>query len=434
MVMVVLPSWTSSGSATRATSLLGDEHYKERPRPGIIQTPASRSSPAPTPTPSSAPTRTSGRTPPPAPTVCSGVALSPSSDLQAAINGAPSGTTFCLASGTYHPSSLAPKSGDVVDGGNRQAVWDGQGTLTYAVHSSSASNVTLRGLVIQNYNNPAQSGAIQSFGSSGWVLANNDINHNHGVGVAVDGGAQVLNNHLWYNHQEGYACHGNHDLFQGNEIDHNNWLMEYSPGWEAGGGKCWATQYLTFRDNYSHDNGGPGLWTDTDNVYTTYDSNTVKNNWGAGIFHEISYAATISNNNVSGNGFGESNGWLWDAGIQISSSGGQSAATPIAIYGNTVTNNYNGIGLLQQNRGSGALGTYLVQNVNVHDNTVTMSRGGTGVVQDDSDNGVWTRNVTFVHDSYTVSNHSGMWFAWAGDYLGWPAWRVLGLDATGSLT
>ena len=359
--------------------------------------------------------------------------MSPSDDVQAAIDNAPTGTTFCLAPGTYHPGSLAPKTGDVIDGGNRSAVLDGQGTLTCAVDSTSANNVTLRGLGIQNYNNPAQSGAIQSLGTSGWVISNNDIDRNHGAGVAVDGGAQVLNNHIWYNHQEGYACHGNHDLFQGNEIDHNNWLMEFSPGWEAGGGKCWATQYLTFRDNYSHDNGGPGLWTDTDNVYTTYDSNTVTKNWGAGIFHEISYSATISNNIVNGNGVGESNGWLWDAGIQISSSGGQSAATPIAIYGNTLTNNYDGIGLLQQNRGSGALGPYLVQNVDVHDNNVTMSRGATGVVEDDGDNGIWTRNNTFSHDTYQVTSPSGSWFSWGGLRVGWSAWRALGLDVTGSL-
>src|SRR5438132_6489789 len=388
-----LPSWTSLPSATLAGSVQGDKHNHKGagPTPATTATPSPTPSPSPSSTPSPSPssTPTATPTPSPSPTGCTGVVLSPSSDLQGAIDRAPSATTFCLQPGTYHPSSLAPKSGDVIDGGNRAAVWDGQGSLTFAVSSNSANNVTIRSLVIKNYNNPSQSGAIQSFGTSGWVISNNDINHNHAAGVAVDGGAQVLNNHLSYNHQEGYACHGNHDLFTGNEIDHNNWLMEYSPGWEAGGGKCWATQYLTFRSNNSHDNGGPGLWTDTDNVYTTYDSNTVTNNWGAGIFHEISYSATISNNTVTGNGFGESGGWLWDAGIQISSSGGQSAATPIAIYGNTLTNNYDGIGLLQQNRGSGALGPYLVQNVDVHDNNVTMSRGATGVVEDDGDNGIW---------------------------------------------
>src|SRR5207253_3179406 len=140
--------------------------------------------------------------------------------------------------------------------------------------------------------------------------------------------------------------------------------------------------------------------------------------------HEISYSATISNNIVNGNGVGESNGWLWDAGIQISSSGGQSAATPIAIYGNTLTNNYDGIGLLQQNRGSGALGPYLVQNVDVHDNNVTMSRGATGVVEDDGDNGIWTRNNTFSHDTYQVTSPSGSWFSWGGLRVGWSAWRA----------
>jgi hypothetical protein len=63
-----------------------------------------------------------------------------------------------------------------------------------------------------------------------------------------------------------------------------------------------------------------------------------------------------------------------------------------------------------------------------------MSRGGTGVVEDDGDNGIWTRNVSFVHDSYRASNPNGNWFAWAGNSLGWSAWRAFRLDVTGSLT
>jgi parallel beta-helix repeat protein len=361
--------------------------------------------------------------------------LSPSSDLQAVINNAPLGTTFCLAPGTYHPSRLTPKAGDVLDGSSRSAVLDGGGTIQYAVVGSAASpKVTVKGFTVQHYNNPLQHGAIESLGTTGWLIENNHVTLNAGVGITVDSNGQALNNLLDWNTQEGFTIHGSNILFQGNEIAHNNSNLTVSPGWEAGGGKIWATQHATIRGNFSHDNGGPGLWTDTDNIFTVYDGNTVTNNWGAGIFHEISYDATITNNIVSGNGFGEHNGWLWDSGIQISSSGGQSAATPIAIYGNTVSNNYNGIGLLQQNRGSGALGAYLVQNVSVHDNRVTMSRGGTGVVEDDCDVGVWTRNVTFVHNTYKVTNPSGNWFAWAGDSLGWSAWRALRLDVTGSLT
>lgn len=89
---------------------------------------------------------------------------------------------------------------------------------------------------------------------------------------------------------------------------------------------------------------------------------------------------------------------------------GRLAAAPIAIYGKTVTNYYNGIGLLRQNRGSGALGAYVVQNVNVHDNIVTMSRAAPG----------WWRTTAtaasgpqqhFAHDAYRGPDRNGEWFS-----------------------
>ena len=71
------------------------------------------------------------------------------------------------------------------------------------------------------------------------------------------------------------------------------------PGWESGGGKAYDTRNLTFKSNYVHDNGGNGLWADTNNINTTFDDNTVSNNWGAGIYDEISFNATIINNTIT---------------------------------------------------------------------------------------------------------------------------------------
>jgi parallel beta-helix repeat protein len=314
-------------------------------------------------------------------------------------------------------------------------VLDGGGTIQYAVVGSAASpNVTVKGFTVQHYNNPLQHGAIESLGTTGWLIENNHVTLNAGVGITVDSNGQALNNLLDWNTQEGFTIHGSNILFQGNEIAHNNSNLTVSPGWEAGGGKIWATQHATIRGNFSHDNGGPGLWTDTDNIFTVYDGNTVTNNWGAGIFHEISYDATITNNIVSGNGFGEHNGWLWDSGILLSSSGALSASAPIDVSHNTVFGNYSGITVVQQNRGSGSLGLFLAQNVFVHDNTVS---GGGAVIAgaaDDVDNGMYARNITFQLNQYTGGYPSGNWFAWAGDSLGWSAWRALRLDVTGSLT
>src|SRR5438132_6842779 len=102
-----LPSWTSLPSATLAGSVQGDKHNHK----GAGPTPTASATPSPTPSPSSSPspsstpspspssTPTAPPTPSPSPTGCTGVVLSPSSDLQEAIDSAPSATTFCLQPG-----------------------------------------------------------------------------------------------------------------------------------------------------------------------------------------------------------------------------------------------------------------------------------------------------------------------------------------------
>ena len=159
-----------------------------------------------------------------------------------------------------------------------------------------------------------------------------------------------------HNGQEGFSAHGNGGLYQGNEIAYNNYNLAVGAGWEAGGGKAFDTRDLTFKANYVHDNGGNGLWADTNNINTTFDDNKVSNNWGAGIYDEISFNATIINNTVTGNGMpwspggGNRQGWAWDAGIQLRRSGGLSASTPVIISGNIVANNYNAISLIESPR------------------------------------------------------------------------------------
>ena len=68
---------------------------------------------------------------------CTGTALTPASNVQAAINGAPPGTTFCFGRGVYRVSSLIPKSGDVLDGGDRAAILDGGNSAAFAIYGDS---------------------------------------------------------------------------------------------------------------------------------------------------------------------------------------------------------------------------------------------------------------------------------------------------------
>jgi parallel beta-helix repeat protein len=389
---------------------------------------------------------------------CTGTALTPARNVQAAINTAPPGTTFCFGPGRYHVSSLVPKPGDVLDGGRQTAVLDGGNSAPYAVYGDSASpgpaQVTVQGFVIQNFKTPLQQGAIQDFNGPDWIIRNNHITHNAAAGVATGDNVRVLNNLIDHNGQEGFAAHGDGGLYQGNEIAYNNFNLTVDPTWEAGGGKAWETDHLTFRNNNVHDNGGPGLWADTNNINTTFDGNTVSNNWGPGIYEEISYNATIINNTVTGNGMpsspggGQRLGWGWDAGIQLRGSGGLSSSSPLVIANNTVTDNYNGITLLQSpqpnacpNTGNdeGTHGPCLVRNVIVEDNGITMTQGWTGGAQDGTSDFVFTSgNNRWLQNSYCVASATHPDDGYAYDWLAWDNWRSwydwqgLGLDTDGT--
>ena len=393
----------------------------------------------------------------PAP-ACAGTALTSASNAQAAINNAPSGTTFCFGHGIYRVSSLIPKSRDVLDGGDRAAILDGGNSAPFAVYGDSTSpgpsDVTVRGFVIRDFNTPLQRGAIQDYNGPGWIIQNNKITKNAAAGVATGDNALVLGNLIDYNGQEGFSAHGNGGLYQGNEIAYNNYNLAVDAGWEAGGGKAFDTRDLTFKSNYVYDNGGAGLWADTNNINTTFDDNTVNNNWGAGIYDEISFNATIINNTVTGNGMpsslrgGNRQGWAWDAGILLRRSGGLSASAPLIISGNIVANNYNAISLIESpafgctDKTIAWYGPCTVQNVLVENNWITMTQGATGAYQDGAGNGIFrNQNNVFRDNHYCVASathpndgYTFGWFGWMNGWLDFSAWQIAGLEAEGTFT
>jgi parallel beta-helix repeat protein len=213
-------------------------------------------------------------------------------------------------------------------------------------------------------------------------------------------------------------------IIEGNEIAHNN-TDGYDPYWEAGGTKFLRTTDLVVRNNHVHDNHGPGLWTDSNNVRTLYESNIVNGNFGPGIFHEISYSGTIRNNMVENNGFGFTR-WLDGAGILVNSS------SDVEVYGNTVRNNNDGIAGVQTARGSGDFGPYELRNLWVHDNVVTLNSGNTGVVTNLSDTAVFSsRNNRFDRNTYST-NGIDRPFEWMNGRRTWAEWVAYGLDTGGS--
>lgn len=288
---------------------------------------------------------------------------------------------------------------------------------------ASANNVTISRLTFEKYANIAQHGVINAEGTTGWVIARNEVRWNHGLGIRIGPRSRVIDNHVHHNGQLGIGGVGSDVLVEKNEIAYNN-TAHFDALWEAGGTKFAQTDRLLVRENVVHHNWGPGLWTDVDNINTVYEQNTVHDNEQMGIFHEISYAAIIRHNIVRRNGWGH-HAWIWGAGIMV-------AASPnVEVYGNTVEDNADGIGAAQQDRGVGAYGPHEVWNLWVHDNVIAHTSGWTGLVQDVGDTAPFTsRNNRFERNSYTLGGNAEP-FHWMNLELDRAGWTNFGHDANG---
>jgi parallel beta-helix repeat protein len=312
---------------------------------------------------------------------------------------------------------------------------------TRAAISGSASNVTVMNLIVEKYAVPAQFGAIgDQYPGEGWVVQNNETRFNHGAGLFVSSNGQVLGNYTHDNGQLGMGGSGINILVQDNETAHNNYAgMDHD--FECGGFKFAKTDGLTVRNNYSHDNTGPGMWTDVSSIRTLYENNLVENNTRAGIFHETSYDAVIRNNAILNNGSLSADDWFWNAQLQIA------ASQNVEAYGNVILvnseNNGNGIMLIQQDRSSEPCeyGPCRVANNFIHDNIIvvggTRGHGSSGGVQDFSGLGdlyAPASNNRFAGNSYFVTDlNSAVYWQWVDKYQTFGAFQSFGLDAAGTV-
>jgi parallel beta-helix repeat protein len=344
------------------------------------------------------------------------VPVSPGQSIQAAVNANPEGTTFLIRSGLHRRQQVIPKNGDSFVG-EPGAVLDGEGVTEFAF-GGHAVNVTVQGLVIEGYAPPLQKGVLR--GARGWLVEGNEIRWNSGVGIAAGPGWRVRDNYVHHQGQLGMSGSGDNILVEGNEIAFNN-TDNIDPYWEAGGTKFVYTVNLVVRGNHVHDNQGPGLWTDINNIYTLYEDNRAIDNYGPGIFHEISYDAVIRNNLVEGNGFGYPD-WVDGAGILVNSS------PNVEISGNTVRYNHDGIAGTHVDRGSGDYGPHQLRNLWVHHNLIVMQVGQTGVVTNTHDpvfSPDW--NNRFDYNTYTLGT-ADRYYAWDPWYITTAQWQAAGQD------
>ncbi len=306
-------------------------------------------------------------------------------------------------------------------------------TTRHAFHGS-ASNVTIRGLIIQRYGNPGGTGAIHGLAegdgpSQKWVVERNEIRFNHGAGIRIGQGMHVLRNYVHHNGQMGVEGGGDDILVEGNEIAYNN-QAGYTWAWEAGGSKFAHTHGLVVRANYAHHNVGAGFHADGENYNVIYEANRTTANKIAGILHEMSFDAVIRYNTIENDGFNWYGTSLWyGSGIIIT------ASSNVEVYGNTVTNCMNGITANQARRVRSDGTLYLVKNFSVHDNVITQTAGIAAGIRKtgDFDDSIFTSwNNRYKNNNYRLLNLDGAYYEWNGLTLAKEGWKSYGNDLNGA--
>lgn len=378
--------------------------------------------------------------PPPTSGTCSGTNVAAGSDLVSVANNNPAGTTFCLAAGTFAiGSSLPIQTGDkwvgALDGnGQRLSIITGNNTTSYFVTATS-SGATLRNMVIEKFNNPAQQG-VNSGAQTSYLVENVELRYNGGHGWHTHDDTIVRNSFIHHNLQAGLGGQGDRVLVENNEISYNNYLGKYDWGWEAGGSKWVQAVNLTVRGNFSHHNCGPGLWTDSPgNQNVIYENNRLEDNHGPGIMHEISGSAIIRNNTLKNNAWGDSSGLCSQPNIASGYRGGIliSESHPVEVYGNTLYGNDGGIIAIDNERGSGNY----VANLYVHDNDITITRSSSDVASGCYDYGstynCYANNNRWENNKYHVGTYLSSPFWWQGSAKTWSQWRSYGFDANGTI-
>ncbi len=182
---------------------------------------------------------------------------------------------------------------------------------------------------------------------------------------------------------------------------------------------------MIVRGNYVHDNDGPGLWSDFNDVNALYENNKTARNRVAGILYEISSKAIIRNNTLDHDGYRPEGSSLWyGAGIMIVNS------SDVEVYGNNVLDCVNGIGCMLAKRDSKGSSSHLVHDIAIHDNKVTQNRGiAAGIVKDSSfDESVFhSWNNCWFQNTYA----GVLQFEWMNAVHSLTAWRDFGNDVPG---
>jgi hypothetical protein len=245
---------------------------------------------------------------------CSGKAIKPSDNIATVINNAPSGTSFCLAPGTYRPSTtIKPKDNDHLSGTgtSRDAVLITTDKLQILIDAGKARGVS--------YTNLAVSGAINRCPGSNCGATWDGI---HG-GTAIT----ATNVHVYNNGRTGFSSTDGLTI-RDSRLDHNGAVHGAMDGVSAG---VKSPAALTVINSVVDHNYGNGIWCDMQCGQFTVQGSEVTYNVSTGIHDEISQGpAVIANNIVQYNNSASEPG---HGGIGVIDS------KNVDVYGNTLGGN-----------------------------------------------------------------------------------------------
>lgn len=338
-------------------------------------------------------------------------------DLGAYFTANPAGVP--LLTGVWNGLSLplAPGRTFYLDGG---AIFNAAGVAEFAAGENGPADVSILGRPgaavrprIIGYTSSQQRGAINAFGTTGWVLDNIEVRDTyrtsgpsdditHAVYAVRIGHSMYINNcRFTRNGNLALGGEGDFTIIENCEIDHNNWEPALSdadidllfandpadwgdfavvdPGNEGGATKFVHSDGLTIRNCHVHHNAGSGIWFDIDNGRTSpclvYD-NLVEWNAQRGIASELGYACEIYNNDCNYNGL-QFDVWAWGAGILVQNAQGNHVHDNRIIVG---TKGGDGLCLVSQHRGG-----FHSTDCTFLNNTITYesTAGQSGVFDDD---------------------------------------------------
>jgi hypothetical protein len=311
-----------------------------------------------------------------------------------------------------------------------------------------AKNVTIKYLTVEKFAAPIQKAAIAGTNGPGsltsganWVVQNNEIRLNHGDGINVNFGWQILSNYIHHNGVLGIngglgdTTQQSNLLIQGNELAFNNYA-HVKTAFGAGGADTARTLGAVYRGNYSHDNEGSGFHSDIGTIDDLYDNNISEHNTDQGIEHEISYHGTIRNNHLLSNGYIHPTWthWLYGANLLSATSQDDEAycnVVEVAAQGG------NGIDIIGQKHSAAPGGSTISQNNYFHHNTVVF-RGASGVTGAAPGSKTDACCINFYnvnrldYNTYHLPSLSQKAFVWANNRDSFAQLQAAGLEVHGS--